>query len=195
MTGVSLRHRRRGAPRPPRRARRAASRSHRRASPARAVGESALGVAQYRAAGVTVDLDGLAPRRRRQRAADPRAARRSAGLVGRADSRRAGRHRPAACVDRSLMRRRSRFRIASRSPRSCETTSSALTRRSCRPGVGRCRSRSVGIRTCVCRARPAVAGVSVCRPVGTSPSTPWYPHRRRRDRSARVGADRAPNVR
>ena len=73
---------RRRTPRAPGRARRAPSRPH-TGLPLLAPWANRLRGRRYRAAGVDVDLTDLAPRRRRQRTADPRTSRRACRLVGR----------------------------------------------------------------------------------------------------------------
>ena len=150
---------------------------------------------RYRAAGVTVDLDGL------PLPVDDNGLPIHGFLVGRpgwaveqlATRGDAARLRAAM----TSTRRRSRSRIASRSRRSCASRSSASTRRSCRPGGGRCRSRSAGIRTSVCPARPASAW-RLRLPDASAPHARRSrdPDRRRPcPKPARVGADRAANVR
>ena len=126
---------------------------------------------RYRAAGVTVDLDGADAPDGRQRTADPRLPRRPGRVEGRA-ARDARRYRTASSVDRRSTAPAFPF------PHRIEITAIVrdpelriTTRRSFRPDPGRCRSRSVGIPTSACRTGPGAGGGCGSRRVATSPST------------------------
>ncbi len=183
MTGVSLRHRAGRAPRAPGRPRRAARRSDDGPPPARALGEPALGVRRYRAAGVTVDLDGLSLAGRRQRAADPRVPRRSRP-GGRSIGSRRGPTPPALrasiVVDAPAFPFPHRIEVTAiaREPTlRIDTTIVPTGRRAVPVAFGwHPYLRLPGAPARSLASAPAAASASHAR-------RPWHPDRRRRDRS------------